>query len=238
MEPEPQTPQLNRIDESRPNRAVQAVELTVVLLLMMPLFLPSRLSIGERGMTFVTASSLIILQEVARTSLILYLLWRNGEPARSIGWTVRRPWADLALGGVAYVPVTVASIAVASALYALGFRGNVLPAYLFPRGGAEAAYSLLEIAVVAITQETTFRGYLLSRFTTVTRSVPAGVLLSSGLFALMHNYQGFPWVVSAGVVGLSCALLYVWRKSLLAPIALHFVLNLSSVTLAGLLMKR
>ena len=238
MEPEAQSPDFNRTDESRPDRAVQAVELVVVLLLMMPLFLPSRLSFGERGVTFARASCLIILQEVARTSLILYLLWRNSEPVRSIGWTVRRPWADLGLGGVAYVPVMVASMAAAHVLYALGLRGNVLPPYLFPRGGAEAAYSLLHIAVIAITQEITFRGYLLSRLTTVTRSLPAAVLLSSVLFALMHAYQGFPWVVSAGVVGLSCALLYVWRKSLLAPIVLHFVLNLSNITVAGLLMKR
>jgi membrane protease YdiL (CAAX protease family) len=129
-------------------------------------------------------------------------------------------------------------MAAAWVMYALGLRGSVLPPYLFPRGRAEAAYSLLHIAVVAITQEITFRGYLLSRLTTVTRSLLAAVLLSSVLFALIHTCQGFPWVVSAGIVGLSCALLYVWRKSLLAPIVLHFVLNLGSITVAGLLTKR
>jgi membrane protease YdiL (CAAX protease family) len=238
VQSESESPDFNGIRERRPSRGVQAVELLVVLLVMTPLFFPSRMWLGGSGVTFPRASLPIILQEVARTALILYLLWRNGERISAIGWTVRRPWPDVALGAVGYVPVTAADAVVGYFAQALGFRINVLPSHLFPRGAAQAAYSLLPIAVVGITQEITFRGYLLLRFAAVTRSLPAAVVLSSVLFALIHTYQGFAGVVSAGVGGLLFALLYLWRRSLLAPIVLHFVLNLGGITVAGLLMKR
>ncbi|HYC77475.1 MAG TPA: CPBP family intramembrane glutamic endopeptidase [Planctomycetota bacterium] len=55
-----------------------------------------------------------------------------------------------------------------------------------------------------------------------------GVVWTSLFFGLLHflpHKVFLPWTIFAGVVGFLCGLLFVERGSLVAPIALHVVLN-------------
>ena len=88
--------------------------------------------------------------------------------------------------------------------------------------------------VVAVGEETIFRGYLIQRFHGLTGSAVGAIVISAFVFALGHGYQGSAGVATIGVVGLIFGALYVWRRSLVAPIVMHFLLDFLSVVVVPL----
>ena len=93
----------------------------------------------------------------------------------------------------------------------------------------------LLVTVVAVAEETIFRGYLLLRFPAVLRSTTGSLLLSSAIFAVGHGYEGSAGLVTIGVMGAVFALVYLWRRSLVAPIVMHFLQDFLSIVLLPLL---
>jgi membrane protease YdiL (CAAX protease family) len=89
--------------------------------------------------------------------------------------------------------------------------------------------------VVALAEETIFRRYLILRFEAVTASSAVAVVLSAVIFSLGHGYEGSAGVVTVGVMGLVFALIYLWRRSLVTPIVMHFLQDFISVVLLPLL---
>jgi membrane protease YdiL (CAAX protease family) len=89
--------------------------------------------------------------------------------------------------------------------------------------------------VVALAEETIFRSTLILRFEAVTASSAVAVVLSAVIFSLGHGYEGSAGVVTVGVMGLVFALIYLWRRSLVAPIVMHFLQDFISVVLLPLL---
>jgi membrane protease YdiL (CAAX protease family) len=61
------------------------------------------------------------------------------------------------------------------------------------------------------------------------------VVLSAVIFSLGHGYEGLAGVVTVGVMGLVFALIYLWRRSLVTPIVMHFLQDFISVVLLPLL---
>jgi uncharacterized protein len=91
------------------------------------------------------------------------------------------------------------------------------------------------VAVVAVAEETIFRGYLMLRFQALLRGSAQAVLLSSVIFSLGHGYEGSAGLVTVGVMGAVFAVIYLWRRSLVAPIVMHFLQDFLSIVLAPLL---
>jgi uncharacterized protein len=106
-----------------------------------------------------------------------------------------------------------------------------LPSFLNDKGAAEELLAVVLVTVVAVTEETIFRGYLLLRFLPMLKSTTASVLLSSAIFALGHGYEGSSGLVTVGVMGAVFALVYLWRRSLAAPIVMHFLQDFLSVVI-------
>ena len=52
------------------------------------------------------------------------------------------------------------------------------------------------------------------------------------MFAFGHTYEGFAGVLIVGVMGVVFALVYVWRKSLVAPIVMHALQDLLGIVIA------
>ncbi len=94
---------------------------------------------------------------------------------------------------------------------------------LKPHGPGQLALAAVLVVVVAITEETIFRGYLLLRFLEVSRSRVFSVVLSSLIFSIGHGYEGIAGVATVGVMGMILALVYLWRGSLVAPMTMHFL---------------
>jgi membrane protease YdiL (CAAX protease family) len=101
----------------------------------------------------------------------------------------------------------------------------------------EFVLAAILVAVVAITEEMIFRGYLLLRLQTITGSPVAAVLLSSIVFSLGHGYEGTAGVITVGVLGVLFALVYLATGSLVAPIVMHFLQDSISLVLVPLLKR-
>ncbi len=232
-----QTPETGRdgvrMAPVRSARREAFLEVSVFLFLIVPSMLLSFFVTRQGKVDFVFVSISTILRDLALVSLILFFLWRNGEPVSVIGWRTRQLERNIFLGVVLYFPLLFVISLVEQLLSAAGLSQPAVPApSLFDiRGRWEIALAVLLVAVIAISEETIFRGYLTARFQTATRSTTIAVLLSAVIFALGHGYEGSLGVVTVGVMGLAFNLIYLWRKSLVTPIVLHFLQDFIAIVL-------
>ena len=77
---------------------------------------------------------------------------------------------------------------------------------------------------------------MILRFRALVGSTGWAVLLSAVVFSLGHGYEGTAGVVTVGFMGLVFALTYVWRKSLVMPMTMHFLQDFMSIVLLPLLL--
>jgi membrane protease YdiL (CAAX protease family) len=215
----------------------QLFEVSVFLFLIVPSMALSFFAVKQGSLSFVLAAFSTILRDLALVSLILFFVWRNGEPVYRIGWTFRGVRKDIALGIALFFPFSYANNLVERTLQAAGFSvpSTPLPSFLAARGLTEFLMAFVLVAVVAVAEETIFRGYLILRLKTVTQSQVAAVLLSAALFSVGHGYEGSAGVVTVGVMGLILGLVYLWRLSLVAPVVMHFLQDFLGIVLLPLL---
>ena len=81
---------------------------------------------------------------------------------------------------------------------------------------------ILPSMILSFTEETIFRGYLLLRFTPMLDSTPLAVVWTAAVFAIGHGYERTTGLLTVGVMGIVLALVYLWRRSLVAPVVMHF----------------
>ncbi len=221
----------------QPSRREHAAELLVFLFLVVPSIILAYFTqnLVQAGFVLVAAST--ILRDLALVGLILFFVWRNGEPIAVIGWASRGVLADVVLGLI-LSPVVITGIGVlGSTLQSLGLSGppKTLPTFLRPQGTDQIILAVLLVIVVAISEETIFRGYLVARIGEVTSNIPLAILLSSAIFSLGHAYEGLAGMIAVGVMGAVFAVLLVWRKSLVAPMIIHFANDFAGIVLVSLI---
>lgn len=216
-----------------PSQSAQLVELAVFLLLILPSLILSLFTrpeeLGAASVDFASLAVSIIVRDIALVALVVFFVWRSGEargpvPFAKLGWDIRDAPREIALGVVLFFPMTLSAAFIAALLEAAGFSGPGSGASaITPPSGAEILVAFVLVVVVAIAEETIFRGYLMLRIRNVTGSVPLAIVASSLVFAIGHGYQGVAGVVAVGVIGFELALVYVWRGSLVAPMTMHFL---------------
>ena len=224
---------------SKDNRKEQIAEVSVFLFLIIPSMALSFFAIKQGSLNFVLVAISVILRDLALVSLILFFIWRNKEPATWIGWTSKNSKKEIALGTMLFIPFSLATGLLEKGLQAIGLSvpSTPLPSFLAARGMAEFLLALVLVVIVALAEETIFRGYLILRLKAVTANPTAAVLLSAAIFSLGHGYEGSAGVVTVGVMGLVFALIYMWRKSLVAPIVMHFLQDFIGIVLLPVLGK-
>jgi len=92
----------------------------------------------------------------------------------------------------------------------------------------EILISILLFSIVAIVEETLFRGYILKNFMLSFNKYIA-LIISSVLFALMHGFNpNMDWFsyLNLFLAGILLGVSYIYTKNLWFPIALHFSWNL------------
>jgi membrane protease YdiL (CAAX protease family) len=213
-------------------RLTHTVELLAFLALLAPSMILSMLVSGGTHASFVLVAVATILRDLGLLALVLFFVWRDSEPLVTIGWTTRRAGREALLGLLLFFPMTTAAAAVELALQALGMSvGGPVPA-LTPEPGAQTALALALVVVVAVAEETIFRGYLLHRLREATHgNTPLAVGLQGILFATGHKYEGVAGMTTACLLGVVFALVYLWRRSLVAPGVMHFCQDLSAIVL-------
>jgi membrane protease YdiL (CAAX protease family) len=215
----------------------QCVELGVFLFLIVPSMVLSFFAVKQGSLGFGIVAVATICRDLALVSLILFFLWRNGEAAAQLGWTVARGSQEFFLGVALFVPFTFCAGLLEQSLLAGGFSApsTPLPALTPARDMTDLVLAVVLVVIVAVAEETIFRGYLILRLKAMTASPAAAVVLSALIFSLGHGYEGSAGVVTVGVMGVVFALVYLWRKSLVAPIVMHFLQDFTGIVMLPLL---
>jgi membrane protease YdiL (CAAX protease family) len=215
-------------------------EVCVFLSLIVPSMVFSFFGSGNGSPSFTIVALSVIIRELALTGLILFFLWRNGEPLASIGWTFDGLKKEAALGVGLFIPVLICDSLVVEAFQKLGLSPHMsrLPQFLTAKGPPEVLLACLLVTIVAVTEETIFRGYMMLRFNSLTANVAVSVLMSSAVFSLGHGYEGAARIAAIGVLGIILASVYDWRKSLIAPVVIHFLVDFFLLVLMPLVRVR
>ncbi len=133
--------------------------------------------------------------------------------------------ADLLLGiGCGLLVVAFSSALVA---YSTAYRrlADAMAAIIGPAGWPAVAVAALASGVA---EECLFRGAAQSSL---------GLVLASLIFGLCHlvpDRRFLPWTAFALAAGVGLGALYLWRDSLVAPIAAHATLNLVNLRMLAL----
>jgi membrane protease YdiL (CAAX protease family) len=215
----------------------QLFEVSVFLFLIVPSLALSFFAIKQGTLSFVLTAVATILRDLALVSLILFFIWRNREAITRIGWTLKNGWRDIGLGVVLFIPFFFGAGLLENALHRAGFSvpSTPTPSFLAAQGITEIVLAFVLVVVVAIAEETIFRGYLILRFRGLAASPVAAILLSAFVFSLGHGYEGTAGVVTVGTMGAVFAIIYMWRKSLVAPMVMHFLQDFIGIVLLPLL---
>ena len=229
----------NRVDAGKEiqgelSRKGELLEVSVFLLLIVPSMLLSFFVFKQGTLGFAITAVATIFRDLGLVSLILFFLWRNGEGAIKVGWTFHRWWKEVALGIGLFIPLYVSAAVVEKFLQAAGFSvpSTPLPALEAARNIGDFVLALLLVLVVAVVEETIFRGYLILRFKTLFDSRIFLALSSAVIFSLGHGYEGTAGVITVGYMGFVFALIYLWRGSLAAPMVMHFLQDFIGIVLA------
>ncbi|HKK14100.1 MAG TPA: type II CAAX endopeptidase family protein [Gammaproteobacteria bacterium] len=219
-----------------PPRRQQLVELGVFLFLVVPSMFLSLATAQPKELSFSLVAGSSLLTDLALLSLVLYFVWSSGEGVRAVGWVPRGLVREMAVGAGLFVPFFFGVSVVADLLQHAGLKvPSSLPEFLMPQGGMQVALALVFLVVVAVAEETLFRGYLILRLSAVTGSETAAVVLSSILFGIGHGYEGSGGLVTVGLMGAVFAMIYLWRRSLVAPMTMHFLQDFVSIMLVPLM---
>jgi membrane protease YdiL (CAAX protease family) len=178
---------------------------------------------GKLTLGFVTALSL--LDTALLIGLMIWLMRSRGQQP-SVLWLGRRSVAGEAVVGMLYVPIVFFIVAVlmltvrklAPQLHNVDI--NPFEA-LAGRAWKDAALLLLVAVFAGGLREELQRAFLLDRFERHLGPAWLGVVLLSIAFGLGHLMQGQDAAVATGALGAFWAVIYLRRRSAVAPFVSH-----------------
>jgi membrane protease YdiL (CAAX protease family) len=221
------------------NRKEQTLEVLVFLLLIVPSMVLSLLAFQHEKATFAFVAISVMLRDISLVLLILFFLWRNRESNERIGLTFKHGWREIGLGILLYIPFAYLAAVLERVFLAAGLTvpSGPIPMFLTPKGPADIALAVVLVIVVAISEEIIFRGYLIRRLSAATQNCAVGLILAAIIFSMGHGYEGTAGMATVGMMGIFFALVYLWRKSLVAAITMHFLQDFISIVLVQSLGK-
>jgi len=163
----------------------------------------------------------IILSEWLTLALVLVGVWLHRSSLLTVmgdRWrSVRHFLRDV---GIALL-FLVATIMFTSIAGSHGNAGDRTTQFLLPQGRIEIALWVVLSITAGICEEAVYRGYLQKQFMALTRSVPAGIILSALAFGLAHSYQGFARASMISVTGAMSGVLAYWCRSVRPGLIAH-----------------
>ena len=184
--------------------------------------------IGDQlSLTFVFALSLT--DTVVLIALMVALSRAHGDSPWLL-WRGRPPLAGEILVGLMLVPVAVFMVSFLIGIIRTFVPGlhNVVenPLEALATGGAGGAAMFAVVAIVAGgIREELQRAFLLRRFERHLGGETVGVIVLSTAFGLGHALQGWDAAIATGALGAFWAILYLRRRSSVAPIISHAGFN-------------
>jgi membrane protease YdiL (CAAX protease family) len=174
------------------------------------------------------SSSYVLTLSIADTALLIALmvglmLIQGENPA--LLWTGRRPIRREVIIGVMLIPICFAAVVVLLNLLQLiapslhNVEQNPLE-HLAQTPRQAAVFGLVAILAGGVREELQ-RAFLLDRFERYLGGATVGLLVISVAFGLGHIVQGWDAVITTGVLGAFWALVYLRRRSSVAPVLSH-----------------
>lgn len=173
--------------------------------------------------------TLSLLDAAIIVGLVLFFLRSHREPARDVLLGTRPPLREAALG-VAIIPAIFLTV-----LLILAFLLTLAPwLHNVPRNPLEDLLTnrrdaLIFAAVVMIAggvREEVQRAFILHRFGQYLGGMHVGLAVHSVIFGLGHIDQGYDAAIATGTLGLLWGLLFIARRSIVAPVVSHAGFNL------------
>jgi membrane protease YdiL (CAAX protease family) len=161
-------------------------------------------------------------------STVLIAARREIGGIRSLGFTklsIGKIFLGLAFFMFAGLVLSLAALF----LQSLGATDFKDPSILLPVSFGERVVWTIMSAVVAISEETAFRGYALTRLEHITRRKTLAAILASLGFAIGHSYQGVSGVVVIFIYGLMFAAVFYKTKSIWPGIVAHFMQDFTAM---------
>jgi len=195
---------------------------TALRVVGVPMFNPA----GGLALSFVMALSLI--NALLVIGLMIVLTRAQGQSLASL-WLGRRPVMREVRYGALLIPVVfVLVVVLLNAMRALApglhnVQVNPLE-QLASTPGAAAMFAVVAILAGGVLEEMQ-RAFLLQRFEYHLGGVRVGIVVLSIGFGLGHAVQGWDAVIGTAVLGAFWAVLYVRRRSVLAPVVSHAGFN-------------
>jgi membrane protease YdiL (CAAX protease family) len=181
---------------------------------------------GRLSLAFVLVLS--VADTVLLIGLIVMLTRAHGERATDL-WLGDRPVAREALVGLLLIPavfllvVVLLNVLRIAAPWLHNVETNPLEQFAATPGQA-AVFAVVAILAGGVREELQ-RAFLLQRFERHLGGATVGVIVLSAGFGLGHVVQGWDAVVTTGVLGAFWALLYLRRRSAIAPLVSHAGFN-------------
>lgn len=171
---------------------------------------------------------------VATILAAFLMVYSSGQRPSAIGWRTQNALADISIGFVGVFGVYALMIVISTAITLIDpdllertTEAQEAIKETFPPSSVPALIGMM--VFVALWEEVVFRGFLLTRLYVLFRRWWAAILVSSVLFSWGHVYQGWVAVGVIGGLGIVLGALFVWRRSLLPPVAFHVVFNTVAV---------
>jgi uncharacterized protein len=124
--------------------------------------------------------------------------------------------------------LTAAGVGIVLMFHAAGFRDSELVRQLIPVTGTDRALFLGVSITAGVCEEIVFRGFLLHVLLLATGSLPLALLLSSGVFGVVHAYQQPLGALRAAVLGAMLAVPLLLTGSIYPAIAAHILIDVLS----------
>lgn len=224
----PLTPPNDRNDLTTPRPTLISYLVLGLLVVVWPLssfyFLDSQLDLAKDVVSPIYEIYLpTIVVQLLIAAMIVVALRSEQSRGRDIGLRNFSRWTiPLALGFLLMANIVLASL---QTLIASGSPESFAEfGSLLPQTGAEKLIWIVLCAVVALCEELTFRGYVMTRIAGIAGGrIWLGILVSTLSFASGHLYQGFGGFALIFVYGLMFCALCLYSKSLYPAIIAHFL---------------
>jgi membrane protease YdiL (CAAX protease family) len=173
-----------------------------------------------------------LLDAAVVIGLVLMFLRAHHESARAVLFGDRRIWRETLLG-LAILPAVFMLVMLVLILilrFAPDLHNvtrNPLEDMLRTRG--DALIFGVVVMIAGGVREEVQRGFIAHRCGQYLGGAVLGVVLYSVFFGLGHFEQGYDAMIATGILGLLWGLLYIARRSIVAPMVSHAAFNLAQL---------
>ena len=181
----------------------------------------------------------MIVEATITLLLVLFFLRIGGEGLKSLGWRGKGLGTETAVG-LACVPMLFGATLLVGVFFHVFLPNQVSesnPLLELVQTRSDLALFLISSIYVGGFKEEVQRAFVLGRFERFLGGLPTGLILWSIFFGGGHAVQGIDNAVGAGVLGLLFGVLYVMRRSVVAPIWSHALYDVITLGLFWFVMR-